>query len=343
MNFNNDIFENLFVLDIAGNHRGNVERGLKIINDFSKIIKQNKVKAALKLQLRDANNFIHKDFINRTDIRYVKKAIDTKMSEKNNEILINAIKKNNCLTMATPFDEESVDFCEKTGIQILKIASCDINNHSLVKKIALTKKSVIISTGGTSLKDIDDIVSFFTDKNIPIALNHCVSIYPSEYYELDLNQIDFLKSRYSSLVIGFSTHEYNETIDKSMLMAYAKGARTFERHIDIDYEDVSILPYCSLPEDIDRWIKSYFIAKESCGSVATEKRISPSKEIEYLEEFARGVYAKRDLKQGEILSEKDFYLAIPHQKGQLSCRELIDEKILSKSCKKDAPIMADTL
>src|SRR5439155_13469550 len=96
-----------------------------------------------------------------------------------------------------------------------------------------TRKPVIVSTGGSSLKDIDDMVTFFANRSIPLAVNHCVSIYPSEDSELELNQIDFLRDRYPENVIGFSTHEYHDW-DHSILISYAKGARTFERHIDVD-------------------------------------------------------------------------------------------------------------
>jgi hypothetical protein len=103
-------------------------------------------------------------------------------------------------------------------------------------KIAQTKKPVIISTGGANEKQIDDVVKFFNNRKIPLAINHCVSKYPSEDYELELNQIDYLRRKYPNNVIGFSTHEYNDW-ESSMLISYAKGARTWERHIDIPYPD----------------------------------------------------------------------------------------------------------
>jgi len=159
----------------------------------------------------------------------------------------------------TPFDERSVDLCCDLGIQIIKIASSDINDWILIEKIAKTKKPVIVSTGGSSLKDVDDLVRFFENRHIPLALNHCVSIYPSEDNELELNQIDFLRSRYPDHTIGFSTHECHDWTS-SMLIAYAKGARTFERHVDIQTDGVTVSPYCSLPEQIDHWFKAFFKA-----------------------------------------------------------------------------------
>ena len=60
----NEIFNNLFVLELANNHWGDLKRGKKIIRQFAKVVKENKVKAAIKLQFRDVDNFIHKDFKN---------------------------------------------------------------------------------------------------------------------------------------------------------------------------------------------------------------------------------------------------------------------------------------
>ncbi|SFB85251.1 N-acetylneuraminate synthase [Brevinema andersonii] len=339
----NNIFEDLFVLEVANNHLGDVKRGQKIISEFSKIVRFNNIKAAIKLQFRDVDRFIHKDFQHRTDIRYIKKTIDTKLNYSDCATLIQAIRDASCITMSTPFDEQSVDTCVDLGIDIIKIASSDINDWVLIEKIATTRKPVIVSTGGTSLKDIDDLVHFFTKREIPFCINHCVSIYPSEKHELELNQIDFLKNRYPHLIIGFSTHEHNEDIESTMLIAYAKGARTFERHVDINDDGIQVSAYNSLPADFDRWIKAYKKAQMICGGSPSQKRIPPQKEIEYLDALVRGVYAKRNLKAGETLTEKDIYLAIPLQKGQISCRELMNGEILLHDIAADDPIYIDSI
>ena len=76
------IFENLFVLELANNHWGNIHRGMKIIKDFAEIIKKNNIKAAIKFQFRDVDNFIHTDFKRKTGMRYVDKTLNTKISWK---------------------------------------------------------------------------------------------------------------------------------------------------------------------------------------------------------------------------------------------------------------------
>jgi len=339
---NTDIFEELFVLELANNHWGSLERGLKIISDYGKIIRFNNVRAAIKLQFRDIDTFIHKDFAERTDIRYIKKTIDTKMTKSDYMTMVQAVKKNSCITMATPFDENSVDLCSELGVQIIKIASSSLNDWFLIEKIAKAKKPVIVSTGGSSLKDIDDLVTFCENRNIPLAINHCVSLYPTSSRLLELNQIDFFKKRYPEHVIGFSTHEECDLND-SMMIAYAKGARTFERHVDINMDDIPVSPYCSLPEDIDRWFKTFHRAKEMCGTGCDTKRIPPDDEIAYLDALVRGVYAKQDLPAGHVLSDTDVYLAVPLQKGQISCRELMSGEVLLRPIAKDAPLLIDTI
>jgi N-acetylneuraminate synthase len=337
-----DFFEELFVLELANNHWGRVERGLKIIADFSKIVRFNNVRATIKLQFRDVDNFIHKDFRERDDIRYIKKTRDTQLSKEELGTLVQAIRKAGCIPSATPFDEASVELCEELDLPLIKLASSDINDWFLIERIAKTKKPVIASSGGSSLKDTDDLVTFFANRNIPLALNHCVSLYPTEERDLELNQIDFLRNRYPDNTIGLSTHEYKDW-ETSMVIAYAKGARTFERHIDIEADGIPVAPYCSLPHHVDVWFKAFRKAKRMCGSPGTMKRRCEVDEIKYLDALVRGVYAKRDLKQGQSLKEGDVYLAIPLQKGQISCREIMNGQTLLGDVPKDAPVKIDQI
>ncbi len=128
-----------------------------------------------------------------------------------------------------------------------------------------------------------------------------------------------------------------------MLIAYAKGARTFERHIDVEMDGVPVSPYCSLPHHIDEWFRAFKKAKAMCGTPGTQKRTPPDREIAYLDGLVRGVYAVRDLPQGHHLCDEDVYLAIPLQKGQISCRELMSSEVILRPIKKDAPIRIDDI
>lgn len=342
MSINRDVFEDLFVLEMANNHWGRLERGKKIVDDFAHVVRYNGIRASIKLQFRDVDTFIHKDHRDRTDVRYIKKTMDTRMAREQFAELVQYIKKAGCIPTATPFDEASVEFAEELELPMLKLASSDLNDWVLIEKIATTKKPVIASTGGSSLKDIDDLVTFFENRRIPLAINHCVSLYPSEDSQLEMNQIDFLRNRYPGITIGFSTHEYHDWTS-SIMIAYAKGARTFERHIDIDADGIAVSPYCTLPEQCDQWFKAFKKAKEMCGAPGTDKRNPPKDEVEYLDALVRGVYAKRDLAAGHLLTEADIYLAVPLLKGQLSCRELIAGEALARPITADQAVLIDDL
>lgn len=337
-----DIFENLFVLELANNHWGSVERGVNIIRAYGQVVRFNGVRAAMKLQFRDVDQFVHPDYRDRADIRYIKKTLDTQLSWEQLNGLVEEARRWNMIAMATPFDETSVDKCVEFGVQIIKLASSDIKDWLLIEKIAKTRKPVIMSTGGSSLKDLDDVVGFFNKRNIPLAINHCVSMYPTEDHELEINQIDFLINRYPDNVIGFSTHEYHDW-KTSIIIAYAKGARTFERHVDIEEGGVAVSPYCSLPTQVDAWFKAFLKAQEMCGAPGTAKRRPPEKEVRYLDALVRGVYAKVDLPVGARLNDENVFLAIPLLKGQMSCRELMRDEILQAAVPAGKPVMFEFL
>lgn len=354
-----NIFNNLFVLELANNHWGSMQRGKKIIREFAKIARKHNVKTAIKLQFRDVENFVHPDHketgknenllsLKKQD-RYIQKTQRTKLSYDQFYELIQYIVKHNCIPMATPFDEKSVDWCVEMNLPIIKVASSDINDWLLLNKIAETKKPVIISTGGANEKQIDDVVLFFEKRNIPLAINHCVSKYPSEDNELELNQIDYLKARYPNHVIGFSTHEYHDWYS-SMLISYGKGARTWERHIDIPYgdsdEQKEVSLYCSLPHQIEEWFETYKKAVIMSGNSSLDRRTIDQKEKDYLKALHRGLYLKTDIKKGERILLENLYSAIPLQKeiNQLSSRDFIEkDAIASTNLKKNSPLTSEDI
>jgi sialic acid synthase SpsE len=341
-----DIFENLFVLEAANNHWGDVVRGKKIIQDFGTVVRYNNMKAAIKFQFRDVDNFIHDEFKGNQELRYIKKTEATKMNVSQYTELASAVRRVGCIPMATPFDESSVDLCVALDFPIIKIASSDINDWPLIEKIASTKRPSIISSGGATEKSLDDVVQYFENRNIPLAINHCVSLYPSEDSQLELNQIDYLKNRYQSHVIGFSSHEYHDW-HSSMLISYAKGVRTWERHVDIDYNDVPVADYCSLPHQIDEWFRTFHKCREMSGGASSERRVISREETQYLDALVRGIYAKRDLPKGYVIDSskfsEDFKLAVPLRKGQLSTREIVNGLSLTTDLQMNAPVTIENV
>ncbi len=172
-------------------------------------------------------------------------------------------------------------------------------------------------------------------------MNHCVSLYPSEDDELELNQIDYLRRRYPDHVIGLSTHEYHDW-HSSMLISYARarapGSATWtSRH---DGKEVS--SYCSLPEQTDGWFKAFHKAR---GDVRRLGRL-PARGHPQGDRVPRraGPRRLREARPGTdyVFSsdtfDRDFYLAIPLQKGQLSCREVMNGEKLVLAIQANEPL-----
>src|ERR1700733_4469083 len=109
-----DIFEDLFVLEMANNHLGSVERGLKIIQEFAQVVRFNNVRASIKLQFRDVGNFVNKAFLNSSE-RYIAKTLRSALTDDEYATLVKAIRQAGCIPTATPFDERSVDLRVDVG------------------------------------------------------------------------------------------------------------------------------------------------------------------------------------------------------------------------------------
>ena len=353
----NELFTDLFVLELANNHWGSVERGKQIIREHGHIVKKHGIKAAVKLQFRDIDTFVKKEFEDLkpsgregevveppgSSSRYVKKTIATRLSKEDFGELFEEIKKWGMLTMVSPFDEKTVSWCDDFDLDLVKISSHDATTHILIDQVIKLKRPTIVSNGGTTtMEDMDLLVDKFKKAGVPLAINQCVSLYPSEDSDLELHQIDRVKKRYPEHVIGFSTHEYGDWYS-SVMMSYAKGARTWERHIDIeDGEGTPVSKYCSLPHQVDEWFAAFKKAQIMCGKEDDAARVVSKKEADYIQSCARGVYALRDLKDGDTLTREglgvDYELAIPLQDGQYSAHDLNHDIAVKKQIKKGDPV-----
>src|SRR5690349_16361091 len=96
-----ELFTNLFVLELANNHWGQLSRGLRIIREHGTVARYNNVRAAIKLQVRDVDSFVHQDFQGTTELRYVHKTEATKLSKEDLAELVREIVRVNCIPMAT--------------------------------------------------------------------------------------------------------------------------------------------------------------------------------------------------------------------------------------------------
>ncbi len=333
-------FNDLFILDLANNHQGSLEHGLKIIKTFSKIARDNEVKAVFKFQFRDLPDFVHKREQENPKNKHVTRFLSTKLSWDQFKLLRDAVKEEGMLAACTPFDEYSVEKIESMGFEIIKVASCSAKDFPLLTKIAESGIPVIASTGGLNIDEVDNIVSFFRHRAVEFALMHCVSIYPTPDSACNLSCIEDFKSRYSDLTIGWSTHEPPSDLIQIGL-AYSLGARIFERHIGIETNSIKLNQYSSTPTQIDEWIKTWKRVISLTGYPLRKNLLK--EEIDSINLLKRGVFAKNKIKSSSKLSKEDIYFAFPYEEGQLTSGEWKEGIITKKSFNKDTPILFEDL
>ncbi len=333
-------FDRLFILEMANNHMGDLRHGLKIIREFHEVTRQFPFKFAFKFQYRHLDTFIHPDFKERADIKYVKRFMETRLSGEDFKTMKDETAKLGFVSICTPFDEKSVDLVEAHGFDIIKVASCSFTDWPLLERIVKTDKPLILSTAGASLEEIDQVVAFLEHRSKSFCLMHCVGEYPTLDKQLQLNQIDLFKQRYPQVQIGFSAHEDPANAD-AVKIAISKGACAFERHIGIATDKYPLNAYSSSPGEIFQWLEAARKAYDICGTSNSRHDIS-AKEKEDLRGLKRGVFAAGKLKAGDCVDKKNVFLAIPNQQGQLLANDLskYTEYRLKAAKDANAPILS---
>lgn len=327
MNADNEVFKGLFVFELANNHQGSVEHGRNIIRCMKEVSEGFPFRFAVKLQYRNLDSFIHPDYRDRQDIKYVKRFLDTELKEAQLLKLKEAITGAGFISVCTPFDEDSVGWIERHGFDILKIASCSLTDWPLLERIAWSPLPVIASTGGATLEDIDRVTAFFRNRGKEMALMHCVGQYPTPREELQLGQITLLRNRYPDIPIGYSTHEEPDETE-AVKVAIAKGATIFEKHVGVG----ELNAYSANPVQVRAWLEAARDGYAMCGVEGKRTEVS-QKEIETLNSLRRGVFATRPIKGGEQLDTTNTFLAIPSQPGQLLANDL--SKYIRYTARKD--------
>lgn len=308
-----ELFKDLFIFEMANNHQGNVEHGLEIINAMGQIAQKYSIRAGVKLQYRDLETFIHPDFKSRDDVKHIPRFFSTRLTGIEFLTLVNAVRAQHMIPIATPFDEPSIEQCLEHDIQIIKVGSCSATDWPLLERIAMTRKPVIVSTGGIPISDIDNIVSFFKHRGICFALMHCVGIYPTPAHMLQMNFISKLSRRYPNTPIGYSGHEASDNLD-AVKIAVSKGAQILERHVGIATNTIKLNTYSMTPELTDAWVSSALTAREICGS-SDNKQVSQA-EVKSLLSLKRGAYAANDIRKGNAIRREEIFFAMPCAEGQ---------------------------
>ena len=329
-------FNSLFTLEMANNHQGSLEHGKRIVREAAAVVRQHGVRAAIKLQFRDLDTFIHPAYRDDKTNKHIARFLSTQLSKQEFTELLDEIRKEGMITMVTPFDEVSADLAVELDVEVIKVASCSAKDWPLLEKIASLGKPVIVSTGGMDMKEIDRLVSFLEHRYVHFALMHCVSIYPTPEDKLQLGTIAEMRERYPDLTIGFSTHEEPENMD-AVKVAYALGARIFERHIGVPTDAIKLNAYSSTPDQLSRWIDA---AKRAAIMEGAGEHPIDAKEQEDLHSLMRGVFAKHDIGGGEVITRDDVFFAMPLQDGQLTSGQFRIGLVADKTYKALEPVSA---
>jgi N-acetylneuraminate synthase len=207
-------------------------------------------------------------------------------------------KQKNIMFMSTPFsvlDAKEVD----PFVEIHKVASFEINHVRLLEFMSKTKKPILISTGASTMNEIDFAVKLVTDSgNSDIGLLQCTSKYPAPLEALNLNVIPILKQRYN-VPVGLSDHSMDPIIGP--LVAAGLGATIIEKHFTLDRNlPGPDHPFALIPSELELMIKMIREAQKAKGS--GEKKIL-EEELELRRFATRSLQATKNIKKGETLKE----------------------------------------
>ena len=220
-----------FVIAEAGiNHNGSLELAKKLI-DTAVIAGCD----AVKFQKRDIHEVYDPDTLAKTrespfGTTYLQQKEGLEFSAEEFNYIDDYCKKNGIEWFVSCWDINSQKFMRQYNLKYNKVASPMLTVTPLLKEIAEEGKHTFISTGMSTLDEIDAAVQIFTDAGCPFELMHCVSAYPLDNSTANLNMINTLRDRYN-VNVGYSGHEKGLQIS---LAAVAMGATSVERHITLD-------------------------------------------------------------------------------------------------------------
>lgn len=203
--------------------------------------------------------------------------------------------KKGIMFLSTPFDLESIDFLADLGIKIFKIPSGEITNLPYLKKINSHKKEVILSTGMSTLDEIQDALNIL--KDCKVSLLHCTTEYPCPYDNVNMKAMLTMKDKFN-LPVGYSDHTQGIEIP---IMAVAMGATIIEKHFTLDKNMEGPDHKASLePDELKQMVKEIRNVEKAFGSGVKEPQESEKKNIKIAR---KSIVAKCDIKKGDLFSE----------------------------------------
>jgi N-acetylneuraminate synthase len=284
------------IAEMSGNHNGDIDNALNIIEKAKKCGAN-----AIKLQTYTPDTITIKS--NKPDFM-IKKGLwknrtlydlyeEAHTPWEWHGILFNKAREVGIDIFSSPFDLTSVDFLEKLDVPAYKIASLEIVDHRLIDYVAKTGKPIIMSTGLSTINEINEAVSIIKKYHNNICLLHCNSGYPTPINESNLKTITDLRERYS-LEVGLSDHTLGII---SAITAVSLGAVIIEKHFIVDKELGGVDSAFSIgPEELTNLCKMTSEAFSALGKVNYE--ITESEKISL--SSRRSLYIVKNVKKGEI-------------------------------------------
>ena len=226
---------------------------------------------------------------------------------------------------SSPFDASSVDFLEKMDVLAYKVASFEIVDFPLLRKIAKTGKPVIMSTGMATLAEIDDAVRVLSEAGCQeLALLKCTSAYPAPPEEANLLTIPHLATAFG-VPAGLSDHTMGLTVP---LVAVSLGATIIEKHFTLSRADGGPDGSFSLePAELKELVQSIRTIEKALGKVNYQRTEKEEKSTIY----RRSLFIAKDVKKGELFTEENVRSVRPAH--GLHTRHL--EDVLGKCAKQD--------
>lgn len=200
---------------------------------------------------------------------------------------------------SSPFDASAVDFLQTLNVPAFKIASFEIVDIPLIRKVAATGKPMIMSTGMSTEQEIAEAIQAARSANCgPLILLKCTSSYPADPKDSHLNTIPYLKEKFG-VYTGLSDHTLGTA---AAVASVALGAVAIEKHFTLSRAEGGVDSAFSLePDELRRLVEETRLAHRALGSV----RLGPTEGEEKSLVFRRSLYATADIAAGEALSEQN--------------------------------------
>ncbi|WPV64448.1 N-acetylneuraminate synthase [Chitinophaga sp. LS1] len=302
----------LIIAEAGVNHNGSMENAFRLIEAAAvagaDYVKFQTFKAA-KLVSKTAQQaeYQEKNMGGKsTQFEMLKKL---EITEEQHYLLKAHAEKNNIRFLSTGFDEESVDFLDNLGIDFFKVPSGEITNYPYLKHIAAKKKPVILSTGMTTLGEIENAVNVLLNNGIPkqhIQILHCNTEYPTPMKDVNLHAMNTIKVAFG-VGVGYSDHTLGIEIP---VAAVALGAEVIEKHFTLDKEMEGPDHKASLnPVELEQMISA--IRNVELAMAGDGYKQPSESEKKNMAVARKSIHLNKELAQGTVITEKDLLMIRP--------------------------------